>query len=70
LERASKKVAGKPDIFKIFSKGSNDSSPPKGRPQANRRGQRKKLKGYDPATQAIADQRRHLRITSCVERKK
>jgi hypothetical protein len=55
-KRASKKEEGKPkpDIFEIFHTGSNNSSPPKGRPQAKtkRRGQRKKLKGYDLAMQA------------------
>jgi hypothetical protein len=55
-KRASKKEEGKPkpDIFEIFHNESNNSAPPKGRPQAKtkRRGQRKKLKGYDLATQA------------------
>jgi hypothetical protein len=46
-ERASKKVAGKTDIFEIFNESSNNSSPPKGRPQANRR-DKKETQGLRP----------------------
>jgi hypothetical protein len=55
-ERASKKEEGKPkpDIFEIFHTGSNNPHPPKEdhKQKTKRRGQRKKLKGYDLATQA------------------
>jgi hypothetical protein len=67
--RASRKVSGKTDICETFFNQESILHPPKVDHTSPEEGTRKKTQGLRPLQRRQADQRRRLRITSCVKRK-